>query len=143
MVSALRVARIGLPVELKPAMSLTSVRTRRLIRPGESTTGVKASCTPKRLKATLAVPVLASTPVMKGTSPPARKSAVSPETAVRVGSASVRIMLVSSSARMVAWMSKSPEVNEIPTFPGWKFAPTPAPMGLNPVGLLILKSGVV
>ncbi len=67
------------------------------MRPSDITTGVKARPTPNSLKVTESLPSLSTTGT--GYSPPARNFAVSPDTAVRFGSASVRISPSRSSAR--------------------------------------------
>ena len=77
--------------------SLTSVSMRKLMRPSDSTTGVKARPTPNSLKVTESWPWLSTNGI--GNSPPARNFAVSPDTAVRVGSASVRTSPSRSNAR--------------------------------------------
>src|SRR6201990_3183670 len=84
--------------------------TRRLIRPSDSTTGVKLSEMPNFLKLTvwthcpIAPPVVVwqVTPVGIGNSPPEMKVADSPEIAVKLGSASVRTTPADSIARIVA-----------------------------------------
>ena len=86
----------------------TSVITLRLMRPSDSTTGVKTRLTPNFLKSTCAwqtggdLVVSHDSPLGIGNSPPATKLAVSPEIAVRFGSASVRITPARSIARNVA-----------------------------------------
>ena len=77
--------------------SLTSVSIFRLMRPSVMTTGVKARPTPNFLKLTVSLPSLSTSGT--GNSPPARKFADSPDTAVRFGSASVRMSPSRSSAR--------------------------------------------
>src|SRR6202030_2942648 len=97
--------------ELSFETSDTSVITRRLIRPSESTIGVKLSEMPNFLKAIdgahCPMPpvelVVHCTPVGTGNSPPAMNVADSPEIAVKLGSASVRITPALSIARSVAW----------------------------------------
>src|SRR5258707_7957160 len=89
----------------------TSVITRRLIRPSDSTTGVMLSEMPNFLKLTVWMhcPIAPDavdwqvTPVGIGNSPPEMKVADSPEIAVRFGSASVRTTPALSIARSVAW----------------------------------------
>src|SRR6185437_10908450 len=97
-------------IEFSFEISDTSVITRKLIRPSVSTTGVKLSEMPNFLKETdgwqfpiepVAV-VRHCTPVGIGNSPPAMNVADSPEMAVRLGSASVRITPALSIARIVA-----------------------------------------
>src|SRR5665213_2545952 len=98
-------------IELSFETSDTSVITRRLIRPSESTTGVKFSEMPNFLKeidgahcpTAPAAVVWQVTPVGIGNSPPARNVADSPEMAVRLGSASVRTTPALSIARIVAF----------------------------------------
>ena len=92
-VSARRVVSAGTtkPLSLtEPASlsSLTSGRTRIEMRPSASTIGVKARPTPYCLYSMVTAPSACETGI--GNSPPARKLAVSPESAVRFGSASVR-----------------------------------------------------
>src|ERR1035441_5602380 len=84
----------------------TSVITLRLMRPSDSTTGVKIKLTPNFLKS---IDVwhcttgggLHCNPLGTGNVPPATKLAVSPEIAVRLGSASVRNTPARSIARRV------------------------------------------
>src|SRR6202034_1628136 len=114
-VSARRVLSEGtvsplMVIELSLETSDTSVITRRLIRPSESTIGGKLSEMPNFLKArdgehgppAPAAVVWHVTPVGTGNSPPAMNVADSPETVVRFGSASVRITPALSIARIVA-----------------------------------------
>src|ERR1700753_472339 len=83
--------------ELLLDRSETSVDTFRLIRPSLNTTGVKLRLTPNFLQSIArwqvdgppVAPVLHEKPFRTGNSPPAMKVAVSPEIAVRFGSASV------------------------------------------------------
>ncbi len=96
--------------ELSLDGSETSVITRRLILPSVSTTGVKFSEMPNFLKAIDGAHwptepdglVWQVTPVGNGNSPPTIKVADSPEMAVRLGSASVRMTPALSMARKVA-----------------------------------------
>ena len=67
--------------------SLTSGRTRIEMRPSLSTIGVKAKPTPYCLYSIVTAPSAWLTGI--GNSPPARKLAVSPESAVRFGSARI------------------------------------------------------
>src|SRR3954454_17619192 len=106
-VSALRVRIEGMVSALAPGTdnviefslerSDTSVITLRLILPSDRTTGVKLKPTPNFLKSTCAwqtggdLVVSQDRPPGIGNSPPARKLAVSPEIAVRFGSARVRM----------------------------------------------------
>ena len=83
--------------------SETSVETFIEIRPSVSTSGVKESPTPNGLNSIEMV--LLSCAIGIGNSPPARKFAVSPEIAVRVGSASVRTSPFCSRAVMTAFTS--------------------------------------
>src|SRR6185437_14648443 len=91
-------------------MSDTSVITLRLMRPSDSTTGVNTRLTPNFLKSicgwqTGGVLVVShDSPLGIGNSPPATKLVVSPEIAVRFGSASVRRTPARSMARSVAVM---------------------------------------
>ena len=106
-----RFRRCRLIRELSLETSDTSVITCRLIRPSVSTTGVKLSEIPNFLKLTvwtqfpIAPPVVVwqVTPVGIGNSPPEMNVADLPETAVRLGSASVRTTPALSIARNVAW----------------------------------------
>src|ERR1700690_3709528 len=107
-------------IELSLETSDTSVITRRLMRPSASTTGVKLSEMPNFLKAidgahcptAPAAVVWQVTPVGNGNSPPTMNVADSPEIAVRLGSASVRITPALSIARMVA-CTDGVEPNEV------------------------------
>ena len=97
-VSARRTVSAGI-VSVPPAIgtltaplvesSLTSGRTRRLSRLGDSTVGTTARLTPNCLNSTVivVVPLLVLPAIGIGNSPPARKLAVSPDCAVRFGSA--------------------------------------------------------
>src|SRR5882757_5080699 len=106
-------------IELSFDTSDTSVMTRRLIRPSESTTGVKFSAMPNFLNeiegahcpTEPAAVVWQVTPVGTGNSPPAMKVADSPEIAVRLGSARVRTTPALSIARNVA-LTDGVEPNE-------------------------------
>src|ERR1700761_901960 len=86
----------------------TSVMTRRLMRPSVRTTGVNTRLTPNFLKSTCDwqtggdFVVSHDRPFGIGNSPPATNVAVSPEIAVRFGSAKVRITPALSMARSVA-----------------------------------------
>src|ERR1700719_2757198 len=126
-VSARRVLIEGIVVPPAPPVkafscetSDTSVITRRLIRPSESTIGVKLSEMPNFLKAIdgahCPMPpvelVVHCTPVGTGNSPPAMNVADSPEIAVRLGSDSVRMTPALSIARIVAW-TEGVEPNEV------------------------------
>src|SRR5207302_7870007 len=88
--------------------SETSVMTLRLMRPSDITTGVKLMLTPNFLKSTCAwqtggdFVVSQLKPAGIGNSPPARNVALSPEIALSVGSASVRITPARSIALRVA-----------------------------------------
>src|SRR5665213_4330574 len=90
--------------------SETSVSTLRLMRPSDSTIGVNTRLTPNFLKSTWAwqtggdLVVSHDSPLGIGNSPPAMKLAVSPEIAVKFGSASVRSTPARSIARNVAVM---------------------------------------
>ena len=75
--------------------SLTSGRTRMLIRLSLRIVGVKARLTPNSLNSIAVSPSVTS--VGTGNSPPDRKLAVSPDRAVRLGSA--RMVTRSSAAR--------------------------------------------
>src|SRR5450755_3327678 len=105
-VSARRTFRPGTVVpdtvtEFSGASSDTSVNTLRLMRPSDSTTGVNVRLTPKLCQSIPTVPPNWGG-VGKGNLPPARKLAFSPEIAVRVGSANVRVTPARSIARKVA-----------------------------------------
>ena len=89
--------------------SLTSGRTFRLIRLSASTVGVKSSDTPNGLNSTVIAPVdepACATGI--GISPPARKLAVSPDIAVRFGSASIVIKPSWSSASSTTSIDQRP-----------------------------------
>src|SRR5947199_7291721 len=109
--------------------SETAVITRRLIRPSVSTTGVKLSEMPNFLKLTVwtqfpiapDVVVWQVTPVGIGNSPPEMKVADSPETAVRLGSASVRTTPALSIARNVAWTDGVDVIRRLPPTSGALF----------------------
>ena len=105
--------------------SLTSLSIFRLMRPSDSTTGVKARPTPNFLNCTVSLPSLSTTGT--GNSPPARKLAVSPDTAVRLGSARVRIRPSRSSARSALAARVSPP---------WKPLVTPELPNVLPAGPL-------
>ena len=75
---------------------LTSGSIFRLITPSPRTVGVKARPTPNFLNSTVVLPSVEE--IGMGNSPPARKLAVSPDSAVRFGSARRRITPRSSSA---------------------------------------------
>ena len=82
--------------------------TFRLMRPSESTTGVNTRLTPNFLNVICGWQtggervVSHDSPFGIGNSPPATNVAVSPEIAVRLGSASVRMTPARSIARKVA-----------------------------------------
>jgi len=91
-VSVRRVVSDGISKPLKRTLpvadsSETSGRTRIEMRPFSSTVGEKARPTPYCLYSMVTVP--SDCGIGTGNSPPARKVAVSPESATRVGSASV------------------------------------------------------
>ena len=96
----LRPGMATLPVvrrmELAASISLTSGSILRLMRPSSSTMGVKLSLTPNSLNWMVTLP--SSCPIGMGNSPPARKLAFSPESAVRLGSARRRASFFCSSA---------------------------------------------
>src|SRR5262249_28303472 len=75
-----------------------------LIRPSERTTGVNVRPTPNFLNSTEGGHVTQFPGTGNGNSPPNRNCAVSPEMAVRLGSANVRTMPARSIARTVAPM---------------------------------------
>src|SRR5262245_758162 len=151
-VSARRTLTDGMVAEPRPAppeivtapspeSSDTSVMTLRLMRPSVRTTGVKFRLTPNFLYETdwVQTRVTGSQlyPVSTGNSPPARKVALSPEIAVRFGSASVRITPAVSIARIVAETRGKP----VKLLSG---AAKPAPVLLSaepeaPNGLSVLK----
>src|SRR6185312_14988009 len=95
-------------IALSDERSETSVITLRLMRPSLSTTGVKTRLTPNFLKSICAwqtggdFVVSHDRPLGIGNSPPATNDAVSPEMAVKFGSASVWITPARSIARNVA-----------------------------------------
>ena len=74
------------------------------MRPSDSTTGVNIRLTPNFLKSICGRTGGRIDVATYGNSPPTRKFAVSPETAVKFGSASVRITPACSIARTVALM---------------------------------------
>src|SRR3977135_1576568 len=98
--------------------SETSVITRRLIRPSDSTTGVKLSEMPNFLKLIWVVQTCVTGsqeyPAGTGNSPPAMNVADSPEIAVRLGSATVRTTPALSIARMVAGTDGTPATADVP-----------------------------
>src|SRR5262249_23198610 len=74
---------------------------RRLIKPWFNTVGTNARLTPNFLNSTVGVtpaPVVVETAIGTGNSPPAKKLAVSPESATRLGSARRRTSPFVSSA---------------------------------------------
>ena len=95
-----------------PGMGRRSARRavlRMLMRPAFSTVGVKARLTPNCLN-WMVMLSLSSWPMGTGNSPPARKLAVSPESAVRFGSARTLIRPSRSSASMMPFTLTSPLV---------------------------------
>ena len=78
--------------EIVGSIWLTSLLTTRLIWSLPRTVGVKARLTPNCLNSMVIVlaPIALSCATGIGNSPPARKLAVSPESAIRFGSARVR-----------------------------------------------------
>src|SRR3954462_7332866 len=94
--------------EFSDERSETSVITLRLMRPSDSTTGVNTMLTPNFLKSICDwqtggdFVVSHDRPAGIGNSPPATNEAVSPEIAVKLGSASVRTTPARSIARNVA-----------------------------------------
>ena len=122
-VSARRTVRAGMVMtllvnpsgtEIAPSLEswLTSGRTCRLIRSSPTKVGVKASETPNFLNSTI---TLSSSGTRIGNSPPARKLAVSPETAVRFGSARMLISPSVSRASITAFTSQFPVEPPTPT----------------------------
>src|ERR1700688_4553094 len=105
----------------------TSVITFRLMRPSDRTTGVKTRLTPNFLKSTCAwqtggdFVVSQDKPFGIGNSPPATKLAVSPEIAVKFGSASVRRTPARSIARSVAVTFCDDPLSEV-LLSGWPVA---------------------
>src|SRR6185369_2594057 len=95
-------------IEFSTERSDTSVMTFRLMRPSERTMGVNTRLTPNFLNVICGWQtggervVSHDSPFGIGNSPPATNVAVSPEIAVRLGSASVRITPARSIARRVA-----------------------------------------
>ena len=79
------------------------------MRPALSTVGVKARLTPNCLN-WISMLLSSSWPTGTGNSPPARKLAVSPESAVRLGSARTLTRPSRSSASMMPLMLTSPLV---------------------------------
>ncbi len=86
--------------------SLTSGRTRRLMRPSPRTVGTKARPTPYCLNWIVTTPSRSATGI--GNSPPARKDAVSPLFAVRLGSARM------FTRRFCASRSRTPFTSKLP-----------------------------
>ena len=112
-VSARLVASAGItrpPMLIAPLSerSLTSGRTLRLIRLALSTVGVNARLMPNSLNS-ISRP-LSPLSIGIGNSPPARKLAVSPESAVRLGSARTLTRPSSARASMALLRMSSPEV---------------------------------
>ena len=99
---------------------LTSGRTRRLSRSGDSTVGTTARLTPNCLNSTVIVgdPLLLLAEIGTGNSPPARKLAVSPDCAVRFGSARIVMSWSAASASTMPFTSHLPEVNPAPIWFG-------------------------
>ena len=117
MVSARRVVSAGTLKPLRRMLpsfdsSLTSGRTRIEMRPSASTLGVKARPTPYCLYSMVTEP--SACEIGTGNSPPARKLAVSPESAVRFGSARI-VTRPSLAARSSAPMRSRP--NSLPAAP--------------------------
>ncbi len=111
-VLARRVWRPGtrMPLTVTEALAsieLTSGATSMLITPSASTVGVKARLTPNSLNSTeIASPPSPPWATGIGNSPPARKLAVSPDSATSVGSARVVTTPLRSSAFNVALISR-------------------------------------
>ena len=80
--------------------SLTSGRTLRFSRPGAITVGTKARLTPNCLNS-MVTTLYALAATGMGNSPPARKLAVSPDCAVRFGSARMLMSWSAASASMM------------------------------------------
>ncbi len=98
------------------SIELTSGWTTRLMTPSASTVGVKARLTPNGFHSTV-IALLLDLPlplctIGTGNSPPARKLAVSPDSATRVGSASVVIAPFFSSASRVT-LKFSPNARKV------------------------------
>src|SRR5262249_33537518 len=87
--------------------------TFRLMRPSVNTTGVNVSVTPNFLNSIEGGQVEQVPGIGNGNSPPTRKFAVSPEIAVRFGSASVRTTPARSIARSVAVTFVNVPVSEL------------------------------
>src|SRR5207342_3711450 len=103
--------RLLITTEALGSIELTSGATSRLITPSASTVGVKARLTPNCLNCTemaLSPPLLPLWATGIGNSPPARKLAVSPDSATNVGSASVVTTPFLSRAFNVASMFSPP-----------------------------------
>ena len=84
--------------------SLTDGARRRLMTPPAKTVGTNVNSTPKGFHWTVmtgAPPILPACATGTGNSPPARKDAVSPESAIKSGSARRRTRPFSSSADRV------------------------------------------
>ena len=94
-------------IDADGSIELTSGATTKLITPSASTVGVNARLTPNGLNSTVMLLEALPPPPPPwltgiGNSPPARKLAVSPDSATSVGSASVVITPLVSSASSVA-----------------------------------------
>src|SRR5690349_23779131 len=101
--------RLLMVTEADGSIELTSGSTTRLITPSARTVGVNARLTPNGLNSTVIAelppfdPLACETGI--GNSPPARKLAVSPDKAIRVGSARVVTTPLFSSASSVTLKS--------------------------------------
>ncbi len=103
-------------METVGSMRLTSGATTRLMRSLPITVGVKARLTPNSLNSTVVTPSSCSTGT--GNSPPARNFAVSPDSAIRFGSASVLTKPFCSSVWNVVDRSGLPPVSRLPMAKG-------------------------
>ena len=91
---------------MRKSSSLTDGARRRLMMPPAKTVGTNVNCTPKGLNSVVMIgtpPAPLDCAVGTGNSPPARKEAVSPESATKSGSARRRMRpLVSSAVRVTS-----------------------------------------
>src|SRR4051812_21187102 len=119
-------AMLPMRIWFSGSTSVTSVATRKLIRPSASTTGVKLKVTPYGLYSTpiaqdLRPPTVVQSSLLGiGISPPAVNLADSPEIAVSVGSARTRETPARSNACKVADAENPPrEMLAVSRLPGF------------------------
>src|SRR5215475_6126029 len=127
---------------LAKSSSLTSGAIRRLIRPFCRTVGVNDSRTPKGLYSIVGVtsPLAEVAAIGTGNSPPARNCAVSPESAIRLGSARRRISPLVSSAVTRTSIFVPPLTRLASTTPKGDVLPTRVPVVWSsgmPLGVLL------